>query len=1347
MSSGTVLNPVKPTPQPVDGGQEVTGRKGQAILMALLLAIVPISGCLGTTQSSDDPSAQEECITSSPKQSCLESELRPQDCTPAQVYEDSECREMVSPSNLNYGDLDISLYVGVEMTTLTPSFLGDGPSLWMIAPELPQGLELDPDIGTLSGEPLSESPKTVYTIVASNPAGSSSISISIGVGYEPPEIIEAQKSPLICFLDSLCEGEVPMVIGHLPMTWSSDPPLPEGLEVNETGAIEGTPTSLTSGSYAITASNEGGSDTFDLEISIIPPPPGAFGYENTPAEFRVGEDVLLTPTPDPGTGYVWAIQPALPVGLQINDQGAIFGKPIEESGWQYYEVVASNAQGVASTTLQIRVLQNPPGQVQYSESSAILRVGLQMEPIQPLEGYSVDSWSIAPPLPPGISINTGNGSISGTPSSVSPQQSYVVTGANSGGSTHVTITLEVKIQAPTGVQWPSFEISLFRGEQVSITPTNPGPVVDTWSADPPLPAGLQFLENGTIQGTPATRHDWTFHSLWANNSGGSLQQRIWISVIDVEQDQSDLTQGLGVVDYPGYASPILPVGQNAFPIAVAGPDKVPVISGSHVGKGKMIGYGHEAWVDLESNQTALTFALRAVQWACGPNANVGLAAGAGFDSFSNELESEGHEATSAHPDDLTGLDCFVAEFWNGYDESDDEKIIQFLMNGGGLIMGGHSWYWSYSNEDPAHEFPGNRISEVTGLLVSNQPTSDDVDFDWGHNPLMTPRNAIIALNAHSDGDVTLDMQESGLISKCLSPLTSFVPYDYPGFWQSLHDFANQSGWSVIDVDSGHEFGLDPLHDVSIMIESGLVSILPPALLPSHPSHLEFPGPVTPNAPRTETNLTFNSNQTGLPREFGPANPQAMILHSTGLYAPPGEPVTVVVPQELVDSGVSVQVGVHDDTLWHKSKIWRFPSIVRSYPIAETQFEVGNAFGGPIFLASPPDAPLGSTWAEFRGGVEAPIYQHGSTSFSEWQIIRNRSAPWAEISSDQFIMSVPSSEIRGLDNPEELMDFWVEALEMEHELYGFIPWPRIERAAFDIQISAGWMHSGYPFMAHLVSAQEAVDLEHMESEGSWGMFHELGHNHQWNPSRLPGTTETTCNFASVYLMEDLVGLDLGHSALSPQQRHQRMESYFQGGADIDDWSVWTALDTYLIIKEEWGWAPITQALTAYYTLPPSEIPSTDEEEFNAWVLHISSASGYNLAPYHEAWGFPLYTSTHSQLLEYPAWVDDPVRGDYHAFDPIIRNLSAGSTTSSSTQVDWQVYDNGTDVTITLFYGQSDHGNVEGDWPQQTNQGVASVGDWSHVVSGLDPSTTYHARLRAANQNGDIWSDPITWTTSN
>ena len=44
-----------------------------------------------------------------------------------------------------------------------------------------------------------------------------------------------------------------------------------------------------------------------------------------------------------------------------------------------------------------------------------------------------------------------------------------------------------------------------------------------------------------------------------------------------------------------------------------------------MGRGKMIGYGHEAWVDLTSDGDALDFALRAVEWACGENADVGLA--------------------------------------------------------------------------------------------------------------------------------------------------------------------------------------------------------------------------------------------------------------------------------------------------------------------------------------------------------------------------------------------------------------------------------------------------------------------------------------------------------------------------------------------------------------------------------------------------------------------------------------------------------------------------------------------------------------------------------------------------
>tara|TARA_B100000614_G_scaffold122144_1_gene109415 strand:+ start:2374 stop:6348 length:3975 start_codon:yes stop_codon:yes gene_type:complete len=1317
-----------------------------AILMAAIMLSLPVTGCLGGPEAQEQIAVEDECEAPSIMEDCLLSEVRPQDCSLFEVYDNSMCREMIPPSQLDYGGASKIFHLGVEMDLLSPSFIGDGPEVWLVTPSLPDGLQIDAESGVISGTPRDLSPERVYTIVAYNQAGSTSIDLSIRITVEPPSSLSYQNNSVICTIGIICDTGKPMINGSLPMTWSSSPPLPEGIKLGYDGSIQGVATVEGSGNYNISVKNDGGSDTYEISITVLPQIPPSFTYQLSPVELRAGEQVYLAPNPSPILNLEWSAQPELPDGLNLDANGTITGSTSIVSGWESYQITASNSRGQSTTIIQIRVLQNPPSEIEYGATELLLRVGIPMEVISPLHTAGADTWTVSPPLPLGLTINSKSGNISGTPSSISERRAYTVTASNAGGHTTFEITLEVKIQAPYGIQWPSFEIALFVGEETHLSPTNEGPTIENWESEPPLPTGLSFMSDGTIVGQPEQRHDWTFHSIWANNSGGSLQQRIWISVLDIERDKLELTQGLGTVDYPGYASPVLPVGDAAFPIAVAGEDRVPVISGSHVGRGKMIGYGHESWVDLSSNDSALIFSLRAVEWVCGSNASVGLASGAGFDSFADELRSDGHSTVDAHPDDLGGIDCLIAEFWNGYDDADNQKLMQFILNGGGLIMGGHSWYWSYFNDNPAHDYPGNRISKTTGLLVSNNPTSKDVEFGWGHDTLMTLRNTLDALRHHVSGQDQISSQQAEAISMCLSPMVSFVPFDFPNFWGEMHEIVNQSGWTVIDAETGHEFGQDPLEDIFITIESGLVSIMPANLVTPHPSHQEFPGSVPQEAPRLTRNLTIDSNQTGLPAEFGPANPRAKILHTTGLYAPPGELVTLKLPGHLALSGVMVQVGAHDDELWHKEKIWRFPSIVRTYLIHNTTLEVSNAFGGPIFIASPPDSPIGQIWVEIEGAIEAPVYNYGQTSLAEWHDLRDNPAPWAEISSNQFILTVPSSEIRNLENPDELMEFWVQALEMEHDLYGYLPWPRIERAVFDIQISAGWMHSGYPFMAHLASADDAVDLDHLQSEGDWGMFHELGHNHQWNPSRLPGTTEATCNLASVYLMEELVGIS-GHSALTAEARDQRMGEYFQNGADITDWSVFTALDTYLIIKEEWGWSPITEALTVYYYLPDSEVPASDVEEYNAWVVYLSESTGYNLAPYHGAWGFPLTQSTAAQLLTYPVWVDDPIRGNYVVFDPILRNLTASSISESTVLVTWDVYDNGTDVEVTIFYGEVDHGQSETDWEYAQIAGTAVVGEEQYQLEGLDPSTTYYARLKSSNDNGDLWSDPITWTTSN
>ena len=96
----------------------------------------------------------------------------------------------------------------------------------------------------------------------------------------------------------------------------------------------------------------------------------------------------------------------------------------------------------------------------------------------------------------------------------------------------------------------------------------------------------------------------------------------------------------------------------------------------------MLGYGHESWVYGSGGSEETAFSIGAVEWVCGNNADVGLAYGAGFEAFQEELESEGHTVhLSVSPNDLSGIDCLLDEFWNGHDDHDNLAITSFLLEG------------------------------------------------------------------------------------------------------------------------------------------------------------------------------------------------------------------------------------------------------------------------------------------------------------------------------------------------------------------------------------------------------------------------------------------------------------------------------------------------------------------------------------------------------------------------------------------------------------------------------------------------------------------------------------------
>ena len=1308
------------------------------------------SGCLGLFGSEEDQTENLDCQSQPTHPDCFEEVVTEDDCTSQQVFTGESCRLMLPPAQLSYGEDSIALVVGLEMQALTPSFQGDGPQNWFVNPRLPDGLNID-ESGVISGTPQEVSESTQHTVIATNTMGSSSTTIDIAVGASAPESVQYLSDTLACTLDSHCSMDSPMVTGAMAESWWADPPLPMGLELLEDGSISGIARTLGDSNHTIFATNSGGSTEVDLRIITLHEAPNSLMYPGHPFYWTIGQQTQAIPSYGGGQVNHWLVEPPLPPGILLHQEdGSLRGTPSDVYPLREYIITAYNTGGSISTTILIDVRDLVVAELRYDPSTLDLIQGEDIGQIEPTwEGGSPDTWEIDPPLPTSFIFDIYTGSISGIATLLQSWTYHTIWANNSGGIASTSLQIRVTSPPPDQISWPNNQFALKSNQSVHIPVTNDGPTIETWEVSPDLPEGLNLQVDGSIAGTPTKRADWLQYTIWANNTGGSVGLLLWIAVHDLRADQSDLLRGMSETNWGGWPSPILPIGEWAFPIGFTEEgygSSIPVISASHVGRGKMLGYGHESWVD-GAGVAETEFSLRAVEWVCGENADVGLAYGAGFDDFVDELQAEGHTVhLSVTPADLSGIDCLLDEFWNGHDDQDNQNLIDFMLQGGGLIMGGHAWYWSYSNSDVAHNYPGNKIAKTTGLFVSHAWGYNNVDLSEIPHELTRPHAAIEAIRADRIDNQTLSTDDAAITDSTLSVCTGVVTLDFHDFWSPLRQTINATGWTVIEYgtlweDVGHNMGEDPVADTLLRVEAALTQGLPAHELPAHPSHAEFPGEVPSNATRILRTLTIDGNQSGLPSNFGYAGARAHVRMSTGLYAAPGEVVTVTLPNHTIDSGTYVLVGAHSDSLWSKSQLHRHPQIVRWWYVDDATMEVGNAFGGPIYIAIDPDSTLGDFEVTISNAVKAPMFVLGETSDFEWIYSESENpAPWAELISNNFIMTVPSHEIRDLSNPTELMDWWDLALEMEHELYGYLPWPRVERAVFDAQISAGWMHSGYPFMAHDLSVAGVVNVTHMSENGDWGMFHELGHNHQWMPSTLPGTTETGCNFASVYLMEDLVGVE-GHGAVDPEQRASRMRGYFDDGSNISNWSVWTALDTYLIIKEEWGWQPITQALTVYYTLPAAEVPRGDIEEFNAWVLHLSNATGYNLAPYHAAWGFPLTQATFDALEHLPVWVDDPLRGEFYVYDAILRNLSSTNQTSSNADIIWDVYDNGTNTTLTVFYGTSDMGNYSQLWPNSVDMGTPLIGPDSTTIS-LTGNVTHYARILTSNEQGDTWFGPIT-----
>lgn len=145
-----------------------------------------------------------------------------------------------------------------------------------------------------------------------------------------------------------------------------------------------------------------------------------------------------------GTVTSYGVSPTLPAGLALNaTTGVISGTPTAVSAAASYTVTASNSAGSTTATVKISVAAAAPSTLAYPQTTIDATVGTAIATDTPTVTGTITAFSVNPTLPAGLTLDSGTGAVSGTPTTGSPQTTYTVTASNVTGSTTAQLTITV----------------------------------------------------------------------------------------------------------------------------------------------------------------------------------------------------------------------------------------------------------------------------------------------------------------------------------------------------------------------------------------------------------------------------------------------------------------------------------------------------------------------------------------------------------------------------------------------------------------------------------------------------------------------------------------------------------------------------------------------------------------------------------------------------------------------------------------------------------------------------------------------------------------------------------------